>query len=377
MSRGDRARRAEEIFAQALARPPSERSAFLERACAGDAALFRELSDLLPHAEGGPDFLVNPFLPPLPPDLAELFGRDGSDGSALLPEQVGGYSIVSVLGRGATGVVYEARQDRPPRPVAVKVFAPVPANSSRLSRFVTEAQLLARLDHPGIARFYASGVEAVPGPAGTSLHRFFLVMEHVQGQSLDRWADRPDLSLAELLDTFAEVCDAVAHAHRRGVLHRDLKPGNILVTVDGHPKVLDFGIACTGEVAEPGRTRFTASGRILGSLAFMSPEQLWQPRQVDERSDVYSLGVILYRLLACRLPYDLSGLSFGKAAAARAGAPPPLSRHHCAFGGELESLVATAMAWSPFERYPSVSDLADDVRRYLAHQPIRGRGRWE
>ncbi|RMH19099.1 MAG: serine/threonine protein kinase [Acidobacteria bacterium] len=299
------------------------------------------------------------------PDLAEVFG-DG-DGEPL-PQSIGGYPIVRLLGRGATGVVYEARARRPPRPVAIKLLYPGATSASLRTRFAVEAELLARLDHPGIARLYEAGSEEIPGPHGAAFRLSFLVMEHVAGERLDHWADDPERPLAEVLETFVALCDAVAHAHRRGVLHRDLKPANVLVTAGGQPKVLDFGIACASQAAGEDQARITATGQVLGSVAYMSPEQLQDCRRATERSDVYSLGVILYRMLSGRLPFEAAGRSLVEQAAAviEGGAPPPLSLHDRALGGDLETVVATAMAKRPSERYASADDLALDVRRYLA-----------
>ncbi len=202
-------------------------------------------------------------------------------------------------------VVFEALQDHPRRIVALKLLCSGPSSEGMLRRFASEAELMGRLHHPGIAQIFEAGQEEFQSPEGAVYRLPFLAMEYVRGERLDRWAAAGDRSLSDRLRLFAEVCDAVDHAHRQGVLHRDLKPANILVDEAGHPKVLDFGIARAVGSASEAPTPLTTKGQIVGTLAYMSPEQLdADSARIDALSDVYALGVILYEMLAGRPPYE-------------------------------------------------------------------------
>ncbi|HEY6562905.1 MAG TPA: serine/threonine-protein kinase, partial [Pirellulaceae bacterium] len=219
-------------------------------------------------------------------------------------ERLGKYRLLRRLGTGGMGDVFEAEQDSPRRLVALKIIPPFHLSPSLLKRFEFEAEILGRLDHPGIARVYEAGTAESPvGPQP------YFAMELVRGVALDQWPLERQPPLADRISLLVQLCDAVQHAHQQGVIHRDLKPSNILVTDDGRPKVLDFGVARAvgGDTVAGGTTFHTASGQILGTLQYMSPEQAaGDSRDVDTRSDVYALGVIAYQLLSDRLPYDVS-----------------------------------------------------------------------
>jgi serine/threonine protein kinase len=297
--------------------------------------------------------------------VPSLVGLFDDDREAALPEEVGGYRVVSLLGQGGMGVVYEARQQSPERSVALKLLHPALATPGMRRRFETEAQLLGRLHHPGIVRIFEAGVQEATGPGGVVYRLPFLVLELVRGRRLDDYVSRSGLSLHGCLRLFARICDAVGHAHRQGIVHRDLKPANILVEEGGQPKVLDFGIArVIGPDAET-VTPLTATGQILGSFAYMSPEQIGGcPRRVDARSDVYALGVILYQMLAGRLPYEVGRLSVTEAAALIANTrPEPLTCLDQPCRGELEAIVSRAMARDRSRRYCAAARLAAEVRR--------------
>jgi eukaryotic-like serine/threonine-protein kinase len=279
------------------------------------------------------------------------------------PQRIGEFEVERELGRGGMGTVYLARQQAPARWVAIKCLAGSATRES-LDRFRREADLLARLQHPGIAAIHGVGQDDHGQP--------FIVMEYVDGRTLREFARR--LPLEERLRLLATVCDAVDHAHQRGVIHRDLKPGNVLVTPDGQAKVLDFGIARLADPAADAQS-LTATGVLLGTPAFMSPEQAsGRIDLVGPASDVYALAVIGYELLTDRLPVPVSGLSPLQAMRAIADeTPPPLSRIVPALRGDLELIFATALAKDPAARYPGAAAFGDDLRRYLARETIRAR----
>ena len=214
----------------------------------------------------------------------------------LSSPQVGHFRVLRLIAEGGMGAVYEAEQDNPCRTVALKVVRPGISSDSLLKRFRHESQILGRLHHPGIAQVYEAGLADDGQP--------FFAMEFIRGLPLDEYADRHGLDLAARAGLVARVCDAVQHAHDRGVIHRDLKPANILVDEAGQPKVLDFGVArATGAdlVTVAGLTR---TGQLLGTPSYMSPEQVAaDPAAIDQRADVYALGVILFELAAHRLPF--------------------------------------------------------------------------
>jgi non-specific serine/threonine protein kinase/serine/threonine-protein kinase len=262
--------------------------------------------------------------------------------------------------------VYEAEQDNPRRRVALKVIRSGLVSPDLLKRFAQEAEILGRLNHPGIARIYEAGVAEDGQP--------YFALEHIRGTALDEYARHRSLTLPERLELLAKVCDAVQHAHDQGVIHRDLKPSNILVEETGQPRVLDFGVArATG--TDLGTTRGTQTGQLLGTLSYMSPEQVTaHPAAVDARSDVYTLGVILFELLAQRLPYSLDNLPLPEAARViREQEPARLGAIDKRFRGNVETIVAKALEKEPARRYQSAAELAVDIRRHLKHEPILAR----
>jgi WD40 repeat protein len=265
------------------------------------------------------------------------------------------------------GAVYEAEQDNPRRAVALKVIRPGLLAPPLLKRFSHEAQILGRLHHPGIAQIYEAGVAEDGQP--------FFALELIRGLPLDEYARRRSLPLPARLDLLARVCDAVQHAHEQGVIHRDLKPANILVDETGQPKVLDFGVARATGIDLLSSTDHTRTGQLLGTLGYMSPEQVAaNPAGLDQRSDVYTLGVILFELLVERLPYPLKDLPLPEVARViREQEPSRLGSLDPRLRGDVETIVARALAKEPARRYPSAAELAADIRRHLRHEPIRAR----
>lgn len=352
----------QDLFVEAAALPPEARGGFLDARCAGDPELRRELESLLEFHESTTGFLSSSPL------------RDaGLGGPALvgtLPAgaRIGRYTVVRLLGAGGMGLVYEATQDAPRRAVALKLMRPGLVSPDLLRRFELEAQTLARLQHPGIAQVYDAGMERSAQSATP-----YLAMELVDGRTLTAYAaGRP---IAEKLDVFAKLAEAVAHAHQRGVVHRDLKPANVLVDAAGQPKVLDFGIARLMGEDGPRTAGSTREGQVLGTLAYLSPEQAeGNPDRIDIRADVYALGVMLYELLSGRLPLDMTKSSIHEAARLlRDVEPPLLGRADSTLRGDLETIAAKAMEKEPSRRYESAAELAADVRRHLRHEPIQAR----
>jgi serine/threonine protein kinase/Tfp pilus assembly protein PilF len=315
-----------------------------------------------------------PELVPHPEDAAAAHSRREtvaigaavSSGSVrALPDFVGAYRILRLLGQGGMGAVYLAEQHSPHRVVALKVIKPGLATDELLRRFAQEANALGRLQHPGIAQIYEAGT----ADRGYGAQPYF-AMEFIEGTSLREYADRQQLSPSRRLELMARICDAVQHAHQRGIIHRDLKPGNILVDAAGDPKILDFGVARVADGDTPS-TRHTDLGQVVGTLAYMSPEQvLGDPLELDTRSDVYALGVIVYELLSGRLPHAVSGQLHEAVRTIVDEDPIPLGSINRNYRGDIAVITAKALEKDKTRRYASAADLAGDIRRYLRDEPI-------
>jgi len=351
----DRWQIVENLCQSAMALDVNERAAFLDDSCHGDESLKQDVLSLLAHADSD-SFLAAPAV--------EVAAR------TLVGERaIGRYRILRLLGEGGMGAVYEAEQDNPRRTVALKIIRPGFATPETLRRFQDESQALGRLQHPGIAQIY----EADIADTGSGPQPYF-AMELVRGLPLDEYAEAHKLTSRDRLALIAKACDAVDHAHQRGVIHRDLKPSNILVDETGQPKILDFGVARVTE-SEAQHSRQTNLGQLVGTLAYMSPEQAaGDPTALDFRSDVYALGVILYELLAGRLPYNIGRKPLPEAVKIiRDEEPPALSSFNRHYRGDISTIVAKALEKDQARRYASVADLAGDIRRCLSNQPITAR----
>jgi non-specific serine/threonine protein kinase/serine/threonine-protein kinase len=276
--------------------------------------------------------------------------------------------VIRLIGQGGMGAVYEAEQEHPRRTVALKIIKPGMASPELLRRFEQETQALGRLQHPGIAQIYEAGT----ADTGFGPQPYF-AMEYIRGRSLVKYADELKLDTRARLEIMARVCDAVQHAHQRGLIHRDLKPGNILVDESGQPKIVDFGVARLTDQDTQAATQ-SGAGQLIGTLAYMSPEQvLADPLEIDTRSDVYALGVILYELLAGRLPYDTSNKLHEALSAIREEDPARLSSVDHGYRGDIETIVAKALEKDKSRRYDSAAEMAADIRRYLTDDPITAR----
>ena len=291
-----------------------------------------------------------------------------------IPESIGGYAVLGLVGEGASGVVLRARQPETDRIVAVKVLASGVWNPKALARFRREVRLLGRLEHPGIARVYGAGTDTDRAPA-----RPFFVMEFVDGLPLNAWVRTHDIGTSGVVRLFLQVAEAVAHAHACGIVHRDLKPANVLVTPAGQPKVLDFGVAGLAD-AHGGTDQATAAslrsvtGDLVGTVPYMAPEQFEGARMADVRSDLYALGVMMYEALAGRMPYALDRRNVVEAAAiVRDEVPTQLGRVDRSLAGDVETVVAKLLEKEPGRRYQSARELADDLQRILDGQPTLAR----
>jgi len=352
-----------ELFRKALELSPEEREEFLRSECADQPEVRSEVDSLLEyHADDS--FLEQP----------KIVGPGGLPPPTSLPTKVGSYRIERLLGWGGAGVVYLAAQSRPRRRVALKVMHANLSHGDALARFRRESEILARLDHPGITRVVESGELETPDGV-----QAFIAMEYVEGAPLMEHARV--LGHRERLELGAELARIVEHAHLRGFVHRDLKPANIVVKPDGQPVVLDFGIARRigdAEGATDNWTEFvgeTVTGQLLGTLAYMSPEQAaGDAGAIDERTDVYALGVILFELITGKLPYDTRDKLITEAIRLiERGDPTPLSHYGRSYRGDLETIVEKAMRKEPARRYYTAGGLAKDLELFLASRPIEGR----
>jgi len=295
---------------------------------------------------------------------------------APLPDRIGRYRIIRRIGHGGMGVVYEAEQDEPRRRVAIKVLRQGSPSPAMIRRFRHEAQALGHLRHPGIAQIFEAGADSSGQP--------FLVMELIEGLALLEHAAAQRLDLTGKLQLIADICDAVHHAHQRGVIHRDLKPGNILVEAIetnsdaasvSQPRILDFGVARITDEDLRSVTQHTSVGEVMGTLPYMSPEQtLGDPNALDTRSDVYAIGVILFELLSGRLPIDVQQRSMQEAIrAVQSDEPSTLRSIDAGTQEDVETIVGKALEKDKSRRYQSAAELATDIRRFLSDQPILAR----
>lgn len=402
----------EELFTETIALDVDARDAHLERVCAGDDRLRRKLQALI-DAHGTDDgFLrvaadsTSPTPSPLP--QSDVAGR-----------RLGRYTIRRIVARGGMGIVYEAEQDRPRRIVALKVMRPGLVHASARQRFQHEVETLGRMQHVNITRIYEAGIHEDPVVPGEAVP--FFAMEYIDGKPLIEYANLHKLDARLRLELMIQVCRAVHFAHQRGIIHRDLKPENILVVNEsgavthvateqqesapatdskcpsrqaastsdataalddtvsmrcGRPKILDFGIAKATGTDVQIMTLQTDAGDIIGTVPYMSPEQLsGDSRDLDIRSDVYALGVLMFELLANRLPHEVRNKPVAEVMRiVRDEEPPPLSTLDRSYRGDIEIIVSKALEHDKNRRYQSAQELADDIERYLKDRPIAARG---
>jgi serine/threonine protein kinase len=385
--------RALEVFTEAVQLSIEERVAFLDRACAGDEELRQKVVALLRSNDRSGDFLEEP------PTGSISQGRARVVAGEKPGDRIDRYKLVQQLGEGGCGIVFVAEQEEPVRRrVALKVIKPGMDTNSVIARFEAERQALALMDHPNIAHVFDAGA--------TENGRPYFVMELIEGLKISDYFDQHSLSLCQRLELFVQVCDAIQHAHQKGVIHRDIKPSNVLVTggQDGKPtpKVIDFGIAkATAGQQLTDKTIFTACEMLIGTPAYMSPEQAaLASTEVDTRTDIYSLGVLLYELLTGRTPFDTrellkAGLDEVRRVVREEEPARPstrlttmtaadlanFSKHHAAeapklireMRGELDWIVMKALEKDRARRYATANGLAMDIERYLSGEAILAR----
>jgi len=385
-------RREEAIFDAVLGLAPEQRPAYLDQACGQDTQLRRRIEVLLKSNDHAEDFLEPAS--PAGPNRTMVMPAAPSEKAG---DFIGPYKIREKLGEGGCGVVYVAEQTEPVRRrVALKVIKLGMDTRNVIARFEAERQALAMMDHPNIARVLDAGA--------TETGRPYFVMELVRGIKITDYCDQHQLNTTQRLELFIQVCHAVHHAHQKGIIHRDIKPSNILVTLhDGVPvpKVIDFGIAKATEGRLTDLTIYTELRQFIGTPAYMSPEQAeMSGLDVDTRSDIYSLGVLLYELLTGRTPFDAqdlirSGLDAMRrtireqeplrpstrlstmvdaeltTVARRQSSEPPKLVH--LIRGDLDWIVMKALEKDRTRRFESASGLALDVQRFLKNEPIEAR----
>ncbi|HXU78823.1 MAG TPA: serine/threonine-protein kinase [Methylomirabilota bacterium] len=389
----DSSNRDVEVFTEALQLPRGQRAAFLERACGNDSELREKVEALLEGHEHVGDFLEHS------PQTTSLPARSGVSAGEKPGDRIGHYKLLQQIGEGGGGVVFMAEQEEPVRRrVALKIIKPGMDTKSVIARFEAERQALALMDHPNIAKIFDAGA--------TESGRPYFVMELVRGIKITDYCDRHALTTEERLKLFVQVCQAVQHAHQKGVIHRDIKPSNILVTTTiedaALPVVIDFGIAkATTNQRLTDKTLFTAFEMLIGTPAYMSPEQAALTSvDVDTRTDIYSLGVLLYELLTGSTPFDtqellksgldeirrvireqepinpsarlskLTDADLTTVAQHRDAEPRTLIR---AVHGDLDWIAMKALEKDRTRRYPTANGLALDVQRFLANETVSAR----
>src|SRR5580658_7171598 len=379
------------IFTEAVQLPADERAAYLASACGGGAELRQKVEALLHTHDHVGDFLE------ASPQKASIEARMESSTGEKAGDRIGRYKLLQQIGEGGCGVVYVAEQSVPVRRrVALKVIKLGMDTKHVVARFEAERQALAMMDHPNIAKVLDAGT--------TETGRPYFVMELVRGIRITEYCDQSQLTTKERLDLFIKVCQAIQHAHQKGIIHRDIKPSNILVTLhDGVPvpKVIDFGIAKATEGKLTEETIYTQLHQFIGTPAYMSPEQAeMSGLDIDTRADIYSLGVLLYELLTGGTPFDAkallkSGLDELRKTIRETDPLPPSTRlstmlsadltevaqSHSAepprlismVRGDLDWIVLKALEKDRARRYETANGLAMDIQRHLSNEPIIAR----
>jgi hypothetical protein len=345
-----------ELYHAALEVEPEGRASFLHRACGGDEELRREVTSLLASHEQAGDFIAKPAL-----EVAAGLLADYQAGS-LAGEMLGPYKVLSLLGAGGMGEVYLAEDVRLGRRVALKLLPRYfTGDAERLRRFRQEARAASALNHPNILTIHEVGQAA---------DAHFIVTELIDGETLRARLAGTGMEPAEAIDVATQAASALSAAHEAGIIHRDIKPENIMIRRDGYVKLLDFGLAKlgekpgeqrpTGEGARPRAATETSPGLVMGTANYMSPEQA-QGLKVDERTDIWSLGVVLHEMLTGRVPFEGEAPGYAAASISETGPPPP-AEYAADAPVELRRVVRKALRRNREERYQTMRDLLADLR---------------
>ena len=348
--RPERYKQVDELFIAALERQPEERAAFLDQACSGDSDLRREVETLLSADDQAQSFIESPAYQLAPELLTDDQPR------SLVGETIGPHRIIKQLGSGGMGQVYLAEDFRLGRRIALKLLSrSLTGDSLSRKRFLREARVASALDHPNICTIYE---------VGEARGWCFIAMQYVEGQTLREVIRGRPLSLDSMLSLSLQVADALAAAHSQGIIHRDIKSGNIIITERGQAKVLDFGLAKPFE-REAGRAvdELTRTGAVHGTPAYMSPEQA-RGERADYCSDIFSLGVVMYEMATGRLPFK--GESPAEMMNAVINQPhTPVVELKKEVPATLSAVIDRALAKEPADRYQSVAELIADLRKVL------------
>ncbi|MGP1273136.1 MAG: WD40 repeat domain-containing serine/threonine protein kinase [Phycisphaerales bacterium] len=355
---------------------PTNLEAFLRAHCDGDPELERSVRSMLVlrsrHTAAGllGDDGIDAARRQKDAALRGRTTQAGAPRTGPSPTAIGRYRVIREIGSGGMGVVYECEQDTPKRRVAVKVVDSLRFAGTLELRLRAESEIQGRLHHPAIAQVYDAGV----APVGRST-RPFIAMELVRGRPLHAFVVERSMPQRDTLALVARVADGVAHAHSLGIVHRDLKPENVLVTDSGDPKIVDFGIARIVDGATMAMSTITQQGHVLGTLAYMAPEQLGgAERSVGPPADVFALGALAYELLLGHPPLRLDGKSVASAfRAIEREEPLPPRRLDPRIDPDAETIILKCLERDPDRRYPHAGELADDLRRYLASRPVLAR----
>jgi non-specific serine/threonine protein kinase/serine/threonine-protein kinase len=382
-----RLRQVEQLYHAALEVSPSERDAFLEKVCSGDERLLQDVKSLIHHDEQAQSFLESPTVEV----IANPSSTAGLEPGLLFEHK---FRLVRKLGEGGMGQVWLTEQTSPVRRmVALKLIKAGMYDGAVIQRFQAERQSLAIMDHPTIAKVFDAGTTDQGQP--------YFVMEYVPGLPITAYCDQKKLTIKQRIELLIQACEGVQHAHQKAIIHRDLKPANILVIeIDGKPvpRIIDFGLAKATKTIPNGESLFTQVGQLIGTPAYMSPEQADSSRDIDTRTDVYSLGVVLYTLLTGELPVDMrqwqiqplemlrklreeeplspsvkvssDRLHSSAIAEARGTEPAQLAS---LLRGDLDWITLKALEKDRERRYASPYGLAADLRRHLSHEPVLAR----
>ena len=348
----DRWKRIEDLLQSALEREPEDRAAFLDAACAGDEVMRKEVESLLASSEQVQSFIESPAVK----DAAAVLGE--TNYNSMLGRRIGPYQIISMLGAGGMGEVYLAQDTRLGRKAAIKLLpAFFTKDEERVQRFKQEARAASALNHPNVATIYE---------IGETDQTIYIAMEYVEGLTLAAKINERQLETAQIIEIAAQVADALDAAHTRGTTHRDIKPENIMVSERGHAKVLDFGLAkiraarSDTPTSEMVMMKQTAPGIVMGTVQYMSPEQALG-KEVDHRTDIFSLGVVMYEMATGRLPFsgDTATETMGRITHAQ---PQAISGLNHDVPGELERIIRKCLEKDRERRYQTARDLLIDLK---------------